>query len=326
MHLFSRTLLAIYLESTKGSIHEFQAATVRLLHDSFDFDGVVLGASQFDAIPGMRIISAYIDGRSRSFLDDYLPLLSSDPIMVSLLGGLDHPIQADLDSYYRNRDLSELDSFAHKYNLRKLMAFGDRPCPETPTRWIMLFRDADSEFTSIQQELLGNLWPHLSQATSICNARAVSLRSLAPPCCATALLNKCGEIAFADMRFMQLLRFEWPDSDMPDGVRRVREQLLQTRAFRGRYIDIVMAPGSSLVCLARPTAACRSITPRETLVARRFAAGLSHKEVARELGISPNTVRTQLTHVYAKLQLHDKAALANYLMSQAEVASAELPN
>jgi DNA-binding CsgD family transcriptional regulator len=246
--------------------------------------------------------------------------------MVSLLDGLDYPVQADLDSYYRNQDLSALDSFAHKYNLRKLMAFGDHPRPNTPTRWIMLFRDADSAFTSIQQELLGNLWPHLSQATSICDARAVSLRSLAPPCRATALLNHCGEIAYADRRFMQLLRFEWPDSDMPDGVRRVREQLLQTRAFRGRYIDIVMAPGSSLVCLARPTVACRSITPRETLVARRFAAGLSHKEVARELGISPNTVRTQLTHVYAKLQLHDKAALANYLMSQAEGASVELPN
>lgn len=326
MHLFSRALLAIYLESTKGSMHEFQAATIRLLHDSFDFDGVVLGASQFDSIPGMRIISAYIDGRPRSFLDDYLPLLSSDPIMVSLLGGLDHPVQADLDSYYRNRDLSALDSFAHQYHLRQLMAFGDHPCPETPTRWIMLFRDADSAFNSAQQELLVNLWPHLSQATSICDARAMSLRNLAPPCCATALLNSCGEIAYADMRFMQLLRFEWPDSDMPDGVRRVREQLRQTRAFRGKYIDIVMAPGSSLVCLARPTVACRSITPRETLVARRFAAGLSHKEVARELGISPNTVRTQLTHVYAKLKLHDKAALANYLMSQTEAASVELPH
>jgi DNA-binding CsgD family transcriptional regulator len=326
MHLFSRALLAIYLESTKGSMLEFQAATVRLLHDSFDFDGVVLGASQFDSIPGMRIISAYIDGRPRSFLDDYLPLLSGDPIMLSLLAGLDYPLQADLHSYYRNRDLQALDSFAHQYRLRQLMAFGDRPCPGTQTRWIMLFRDADSAFTSAQQELLSNLWPHLSQATSICDARALSLRNLAPPRSATALLNSCGEIAYADMRFMQLLRLEWPDGDMLGGVRQVREQLLQTRAFRGKHIDIVMAPGSTLVCLARPTVARRTITPREILVARRFAAGLSHKEVARELGISPHTVRTQLTHVYAKLKLHNKAALANYLMSQTEAASVELPH
>jgi DNA-binding CsgD family transcriptional regulator len=128
------------------------------------------------------------------------------------------------------------------------------------------------------------------------------------------------------MRFMQLLRLEWPDGDMLGGVRQVREQLLQTRAFRGKHIDIVMAPGSTLVCLARPTVARRTITPREILVARRFAAGLSHKEVARELGISPHTVRTQLTHVYAKLKLHNKAALANYLMSQTEAASVELPH
>ena len=55
------------------------------------------------------------------------------------------------------------------------------------------------------------------------------------------------------------------------------------------------------------------LTPREFVVARRFAAGMSHKQIARELGVSHHTVRNQLAHLYRKLNLHDKASLAQYL-------------
>lgn len=52
------------------------------------------------------------------------------------------------------------------------------------------------------------------------------------------------------------------------------------------------------------------LTGAQNDVARHFAAGLSHKQVARALGVSPNTVRTHLLHAYARLDVHDKAALA----------------
>ncbi|MGN6702333.1 MAG: response regulator transcription factor [Burkholderiaceae bacterium] len=43
--------------------------------------------------------------------------------------------------------------------------------------------------------------------------------------------------------------------------------------------------------------------------------GMSTKKIAAELGVSPNTVRTQLSHLYSKLDVHDKAQLAQRLMS-----------
>ena len=52
------------------------------------------------------------------------------------------------------------------------------------------------------------------------------------------------------------------------------------------------------------------LTPAQNDVARRFAAGLSHKHIAREMKLSPNTVRTHLLHAYARLGVHDKVALA----------------
>lgn len=320
MHPSSRTLLAIYDQSTKGSPHDFQTASLLLLHDCFQFDAAVWGASQHYPNPGMHIMSAHIEGMPRTFLDDYIPLLSHDPIMHSLLAGMNHPFVADLQFYYQELNLTALADFARQYRLHRIMTFGDRPSPEQPTRWIMLFKDGQSGFTSSQQKRLANLWPHLSQASSMCEARGLLLRKLVPPRSASALLGSCGEIEFADLRFVELLQLEWPGLDISSIAKLVQEQLLQTRTFRGKCIEIAMAPESGTVCQARPTTGIRIMTPRETLVARRFAAGLSHKEVARELGISPHTVRTQLMHVYAKLRLHDKGALANYLMSQTPAA------
>jgi DNA-binding NarL/FixJ family response regulator len=44
---------------------------------------------------------------------------------------------------------------------------------------------------------------------------------------------------------------------------------------------------------------------------------MSHKQIARELGVSHHTVRNQLAHLYRKLNLHDKMSLAQYLATNA---------
>lgn len=43
------------------------------------------------------------------------------------------------------------------------------------------------------------------------------------------------------------------------------------------------------------------ISPREVAVLEELAAGLSNKEIARRLGVSPNTVKTHLARLYEKL-------------------------
>ena len=54
---------------------------------------------------------------------------------------------------------------------------------------------------------------------------------------------------------------------------------------------------------ARNDAAVRSLglSPRELEILDRLAAGESNKEIARRLGISPNTVKTHVARVYEKL-------------------------
>jgi predicted ATPase/class 3 adenylate cyclase/DNA-binding CsgD family transcriptional regulator len=67
----------------------------------------------------------------------------------------------------------------------------------------------------------------------------------------------------------------------------------------------------------RPTSGWASLTPTERDVVRLVSIGLANKDIASRLFVSPRTVQTHLTHVYAKLgltsrvQLHQEAARHN---------------
>lgn len=49
--------------------------------------------------------------------------------------------------------------------------------------------------------------------------------------------------------------------------------------------------------------AALGLTGQEVRVLERLAAGQSNKEIARTLGLSPNTVKTHVSNLYAKLEV-----------------------
>ncbi len=55
------------------------------------------------------------------------------------------------------------------------------------------------------------------------------------------------------------------------------------------------------------------VTARDLVVARPFAQGLMNKDIAKEIGVSPHTVRNQLKSIYLKLGVSNKSALADCL-------------
>jgi DNA-binding CsgD family transcriptional regulator len=59
-----------------------------------------------------------------------------------------------------------------------------------------------------------------------------------------------------------------------------------------------------------------ALTRRESEVLEQVAAGRSNGEVAALLGLSPRTVEKHLEHVYAKLQVPGRFALAAYVRSR----------
>lgn len=60
------------------------------------------------------------------------------------------------------------------------------------------------------------------------------------------------------------------------------------------------------------------LTPREREVARALSDGLSHKEVARILGLAPATVRNQTQAIYQKLGVDNRASLCAMVSQTAD--------
>jgi DNA-binding CsgD family transcriptional regulator len=63
----------------------------------------------------------------------------------------------------------------------------------------------------------------------------------------------------------------------------------------------------------RPATLSDRLTPRERQVAAEIANGLTHKEIARLLGLSPATVRNHTQAILTKLDVHSKATLSKLL-------------
>ncbi len=64
----------------------------------------------------------------------------------------------------------------------------------------------------------------------------------------------------------------------------------------------LMGRGAPPAAAGNPQAvAALGLSAREMAVLQELAAGLSNKEIARRLDVSPNTVKTHLAHLYEKL-------------------------
>ncbi len=218
----------------------------------------------------------------------------------------------------RERDAGSCLSLAEELGMCHLMLHGDDPNRVRPARWIVLYRQHDVRFAASDAAALHGLWIHLSRALAINRARAAErlpgAHAYREQAGATGLINDQGQVEIADQRFFDLLEREWPELAPEFIPHEAMEWLNQDKPYRGTQVEITLLRQAGCnLCRIRPVDAMEVLTPREFVVARRFAAGMSHKQIARELGVSHHTVRNQLAHLYRKLNLHDKASLAQYL-------------
>lgn len=320
MQAFSRTLIDLYQVAENTSPHAFPQEVLRLLQPWIHFDGAVfgMGDSQAEAQANLQIVQAHIHNRDAALLADYAAVSAADPVTGAFLAGLASPMPVDCVQRYGAPGLEEIHAFTHRHALRHLMLYGDAPSVERNGRWMVLYRSDNAAFQALEADLLHAAWFHVSRAVDINRAAALDRQDVQHAQRASALASLRGAIDAADPQFHALLEREWPGGPHKALPQDLLDCAARSLPYRGRHIEVAFRRQEDcLVCVASPVAQRGSLTPGEFAVARRFAAGLSSKAIARELGVSPHTVRSQLANAYAKLDVHDKAALAQRLMTLA---------
>jgi DNA-binding NarL/FixJ family response regulator len=207
-------------------------------------------------------------------------------------------------------------SLIQELNLCHVIVIGDDASKIKPARWMVLYRRHDVRFSQTDAAHLHGLWTHLSRALVLNRTRHHQRKSLEQDkdAAASGLISMEGHIQIADARFYELLDHEWPILS-PQTLPEIAMEVLRAgKVFRGEKIEITLMQRNGFNrCRIIPIKNLEVLSPREFVIARRFSNGMSHKQIARELGISHHTVRNQLAHTYRKLNVHDKVSLFDFL-------------
>lgn len=167
----------------------------------------------------------------------------------------------------------------------------------------------DDHFSAGEQAMMQQLAPHIQEALHI-NAQSVGDEQ---PHGDLAIAQFDGTVQFCGPAFDALARQEWPDWRAQRLPARLMTALGRPGGGRyaGRHLTLSCTVSERWLYLrAQPQHRLGQLSPRELEVARRYASGLSSKEVAQQLGLSPATVRSFLQKIYQKLDIGDKAQLA----------------
>lgn len=122
------------------------------------------------------------------------------------------------------------------------------------------------------------------------------------------------------MCFAILAASEWSSPDVAkSAIATVMPHIAQRLAH-------LPEPRAAAVRRAAPPAPqpCR-VTPREREIGQLVRAGMTNKEIARTLLVSPHTVRNQVAHLSQKLGARNRAQLALLMPDVPDTATAGLP-
>ena len=147
-----------------------------------------------------------------------------------------------------------------------------------------------------------------------------SLECLAGLACAAGRHREAARLygaADAIRKSMGSVRFKVDDAAAESSMAAVRKMLGDTdfdAAFKeGAALSVDEAVAYALRGRGerkRPASGWAALAPTELDVVRLLGEGLANKEIGARLFISPRTVQTHLTHVYAKLGLSSRVAVA----------------
>jgi DNA-binding CsgD family transcriptional regulator len=310
----SRTLIDLYEAAETVPINFYPRQVLRLIWPLLKFDGAVLGMQKV-SINGtleINIEQAYVHQRDSSILDEYALLSLTDRLTEMFNQGLDWPLSCNCAELCRANKLLQLVEFSETHASPQLLLYGIPPTPLKVGGWVLLFRRNDDPFGTEQEEYLMALWPHLARSTMFNRTVQLNRRLERREGNAAALLNYQGWIEVADPYFLQLLAMEWQDYKSDKVPEQVLHCWQQGIDYKGKFIYLSMqVQNEYLVCHGAKKTGWHDLTNAERVVASQYAVGASYKQIADSLSVSQNTVRSHIKHIYDKLQIHDKAELAN---------------
>lgn len=314
MERFSKLILDMYGAAHDCNLAEFDSQALRLTKQVVGFDSAAILGIRYTPGIGIRVHSIHLHNQPIEKLTERKNLTSEDGLGEKALKSLGRSIIAD--ARVDNKNKPDMLDYCKKFDVAHGLTLIDEGTTkfnlDTISLWRARSHDAYSAIDKTSSELI---IPHLFKARAI-NQKIHANNDTAKLQRISLLCGFDGSLQFADGPMIEVLTGEWAHWMPPILPPEFMEALQRssTRQYVGKtfsasctvhdrflFIQVVLHPKR------------QSLTKAETSVSWLAVRGLSYKEIAKELGISPATVRNQLHSAYLKLGVSNKTAMAQRL-------------
>ncbi|WP_420225453.1 helix-turn-helix transcriptional regulator [Pigmentiphaga litoralis] len=303
---YNQLILTIYRRAQDLPVQAFQDAVLDDLKALVAFDSSMWGTATLRQ-DGIDIHSIHLHNSSYAMLEAYEKVKHEDTLAQRVATQPRATLAFNADDVLHENGSMGLRRLAREFGHENGIITSDIHPATRFVHWISLYRrDPKARCQPDDIDLVAQVAPHIMQALAINRVlqfdRGIS--DLARAQWSVAIADGRGLLYHADPAFLELLDAEWPGCHASDRLPvPVREALRNgNERVIGRHVVIVRSLEHGVLFLrARRRHPVDDLTPAELKIARLLAQGLTHKEVAKALNRSPETVRGHLKAVFAKL-------------------------
>lgn len=316
----STLLLALQSACDSLPFAEFQHEALRLVQTRLPFDSALWSAGALGPHHEPVIFSIHLFNQPEEMLASYERVKHADTAFMKAFSQFGTTVNIALAEVDWQQGNEAMKAHAERYGMQHTLSTVTRGPISELIAAIVLYRANPADAFSEQERLLQqNLVPHLVALYN--RSRIQNLEAMLHPiherrCRAVALVDGKGMLYNASPGFIKLMLSEWPEWHGPV----LPQALLDTfpghtasRALFANSAVYITAVNDLFMLHMREIALCDSLSQREWDVACAFGDGLSHKQIAKNLGIAPGTVRNHLSTIYEKLGVSNKAELVHNL-------------
>lgn len=313
---YSDLLLTIYRLAQDTPVLEFQDVMLEALKSCIPFDSSMWGTATMTSL-GIDVHSIHLHQSSQAMLIAYEAVKHQDSPAQRLAQQTATTLSFNSDIEFAGSGKEGMRALCEEFGHRN----GLITCEINPftkfVQWMSLYRkDARQVCTEVETQIFDNIAPHLMQALAI--NRRIHLDKLvgdiARQSWSVAIADKRGVPYHVGDHFWELVEAEWNVRSRELLPPALLNKLLGKNQVVGRKIVVHCKLEQGLMYLkARPREKVDGLSPREYMVAKMLASGMSQKEVAAKARRSPETIRSQIRIVFEKLGVTNVVMLAPHL-------------
>ncbi|MBM5571581.1 MULTISPECIES: helix-turn-helix transcriptional regulator [Deefgea] len=304
-----KQLLTMYEQAQNLTPAAFLDACTELLQQLLPFDKSMMIYGLLDP-QTFKVSAVHLDRLPLEKLQKRLAIKEVDPILTQATHEKERSATLAVAELAPNHP--HLYRHANEFDLAHILTF----CTHASTRTsqqglISLYRANPAQpFSSNELKLCDFFLPHIFVAYQI-NLRLHHAESAQG--CLTLISALDGRLYFLEESVEKLLQQEWEGWIPPLLPEDLLQLLLQGESYYGRFLLATAKLDQGLLFIRLSQRLYPSLTEAELRAARLVVQGLSYKEAARTLKVSPSTVSNQLQSAYKKLEVGSKIELGQKL-------------